>query len=78
MDAGKEARPSMTDTPTLQDCITALGSTLYQLDGMSQADVCDIAGQLADLADLVIRVADGRDAAIDRMLRMDAAKSVRR
>jgi hypothetical protein len=61
----------MTDT-SLQDCIIALGGTLYQLDGMPQADIRDLAWQLADLADLVIAVADGRDAAVDRMLRMDA------
>jgi hypothetical protein len=68
----------MTDSPTLQDCITALGGTLYQLDGMPQADICDLAWQLADLADLVAGVADGRGAFVDRILRMDAAKSVRR
>jgi hypothetical protein len=63
----------MTDTLTLRDCITALGSTLYQLDDMSQEDICDLAGQLADLSDLVAAVAGGRDVSVDMMLRMDAS-----
>jgi hypothetical protein len=58
------------DTMTLQDHIAAIGNNLYQLDDMSQADICDLADQLADLLDLVAGVADGRDEAVDAVLRM--------
>jgi hypothetical protein len=34
------------DTMTLHDHIAAIGNNLYQLDDMSQADICDLADQL--------------------------------
>ena len=56
-------------TDTLQNHVAAVGDALHQLDGMAGEDICGLAEQLADLADLVTGVADGRDAAIDAMLR---------
>ena len=57
------------DPMTLHDHIAAIDGALHQLDGMPKADIRDLAERLAVLSDLVAGVANGRDAAIDAMLR---------
>jgi hypothetical protein len=56
---------------TLHDHIDAVGSSLGQLDGMPAAEVRAAADQLAVLSDLLAGVADGRDEAVDMILRID-------